>query len=208
MFLFRSLRTGDRSGLVCRYHATQSRTTGSRAVKPAALAAPVITSQITAKETAVKLAELTKPNTATSITENTAEVKTSPHKFSAVATTDLPTETAVLELSSFGIESPSLAERTREWLITGRNQRIGKALRLVGAIVIALEIAAAVFLYTRWEKKHAAFVQSSRPVAAVNTTATPAVVPPPTALLPEAAVPDRCQTQKTKSGSATARGWL
>ena len=158
-------------------------------VKPAALAAPVITSQIAAKETAVKLAELTKPNTATSITENTAEAKASLHKFSAVAATDLPTETAVLELPSFGIESPSLAERTREWLITGRNQRIGKALRVVGAIVIALEIAAAVFLYTRWEKKRAAFVQSSRPVAAVTTTATPAVVPPPTALLPEVAAP-------------------
>jgi TonB family protein len=158
-------------------------------VKPAALAAPVITSQIAAKETAVKLAELTKPNTATLIAENTAgETKASPHKFSAFNLSD---EIAILPVPSFGVESPSLAERTREWLIAGRNQGtgIGSALRIVGAIVIALEIAAALFLYTRWEKKRAAFVQSSRPVAAITTTATPAVVPPATALLPEVAAP-------------------
>ena len=120
-------------------------------VKPAALAAPVITSQIAAKETAVKLAELTKPNTVTSIAENTVEeIKASHHKFSAFNLSD---EIAILPVPSFGVESPSLAERTREW-IAGRTQRtgIGKALRIVGAVVIALEIAAALFLYTRWKE--------------------------------------------------------
>src|SRR5262249_34335938 len=132
-------------------------------VKPAALAAPVITSQIAAKETAVKLAELTKPSPAISPAEPAAEEsKGNSRKFSAVA---LPAEAAVMEAPSFIVESPSLFERTREWLIAGRNQRthIGKALRIVGTIVIALEIAAALFLYTRWEKKRAALVQSSRP---------------------------------------------
>jgi TonB family protein len=154
-------------------------------VKPAALAAPVITSQIAAKETAVKLAELTKPNTPTSTTEDSVEeIKASPRKFSAVPSAVLPTETAVLELPSFAVQSPSLAEQTREWLTGGRNQRtqIGRALRIVGAVVIALEIAAALFLYTRWEKKRAALVQSSRP-AAVSAPATPAVVQPAATLL-------------------------
>ncbi len=158
-------------------------------VKPAALAAPVITSQIAAKETAVKLAELTKPNTATSTSEDTAgEIKSSPHKSSAF---NLSNETAILPVPSFGIESPSLAERTREWLIAGRNQRtgIGKALRVVGIIVIALEMGAAVFLYTRWERKRGALVQSSRPVATIATAATPAVAAPTTTLLPELSAP-------------------
>ena len=172
-------------------------------VKPAALAAPVITSQIAAKETAVKLAELTKPNKLTSTAETSAEeTRASLHKFSAV---NLSGEIEVLPVPSFGVESPSLAERTREWLIAGRNQRtgIGRALRIVGAVVIVLEIAAALFLYTRWEKKRAAFVQSSRPVAAVTTTtSTPAVVPPPAALLPEVAAPAPIVKRKKPSQEA------
>ena len=96
-------------------------------VKPAALAAPVITSQIAAKETAVKLAELTKPNTVTSIAENTAEeIKASPHKFSAVARDLSDGNRSSANYLPSAIESPSLAERTREWLITGRNQRTNR----------------------------------------------------------------------------------
>jgi protein TonB len=157
-------------------------------VKPAALAAPVITSQIAAKETALKLAELTKPNTATSTRreDGAEEIKENSRKFSAVPAVVLPTEPAVLELPSFAVQSPSLAERTREWLTAGRNQRthIGRMLRIVGAVVIALEIAAALFLYTRWEKKREALVQPSRPVAAVSATPTPVAAPPLSVLVP------------------------
>ena len=181
-------------------------------VKPAALAAPVITSQIAAKETALKLAELTKPNTATSTTEDAAEeIKASTRKFSAVAAADLPSETAVLELPSFAVQSPSLAERTREWLTAGRNQRthIGRMLRIVGAIVIALEIAAALFLYTRWEKKREALAQSSRPIAAVSTTPTPVAAPPLSVLV--ASIPGyraRPQAEETEPRNSIAGGWL
>ena len=141
-------------------------------VKPA-LAAPVITSQIVAKETAVKLAELSKPAGAASMI---ALPIASPDGLSASES-----ESAILSVPSFATTDQSLTERIQKFLAAGRNQRtrIGRALRVIGVIVIALEIAAAVFLYTRWQKKRTAVSESAHAVQTVPVAvpATPVTVP-------------------------------
>ncbi len=171
-------------------------------VKPLALTAPVVTTQIAAKETAVKLAELSKP----AAHNGTEEAKPDVRLISRVADHN-GSEAAVLPEPSFVIEGPSLIEWLSDWMLKARNQRtaVGKAFRALGIMVIALEISAAVFLYTRWEKKRAGVTQVRAvqtltpppPVASVVPTALPsellpAVTPPakhkrpaPAALSPE-----------------------
>jgi TonB family protein len=146
-------------------------------VKPAALTAPVVTTQIAAKETAVKLAELTKPPVETPAAISTEEIKTSARKMLMAGDAEAG-EAVVLSVPSFTVESFSFTERIRESLVAAGNQRtqIGKLLRVVGALVIALEIAAAVFLYTRWEKKRAALAAPLRAVQTLSTPVTPAAV--------------------------------
>ncbi len=138
-------------------------------VKPLALTAPVVTTQIAAKETAVKLAELSKP-TASSGTE---EAKPDVRSISSTTVSN-GSEAAVLPEPSFVIEGPSLVEWLSDWMLKARNQRtvVGKTFRALGIMVIALEISAAVFLYTRWEKKRAGVTQ----VRAVQTVTSPAPV--------------------------------
>jgi TonB family protein len=154
-------------------------------VKPSALAAPVVTTQIAAKDAAVKLAELSKP-AAKSAPSSTEEAKADLRSTSDLVETSPCSD---LSQSSFVIEGPSLVEWMNDWVLAARSHgtRVRRALRVLGIVVIVLEIAAAVFLYTRWEKKRAGIKQvravqaipAPTPVASVSPSILSSVLPPP-----------------------------
>lgn len=172
-------------------------------VKPAALAAPVVTTQIAAKEIALKLAELTKPAMSDEAEISIDESKATHPKIEVTAEPQSG-ESAVLMVPSFAVESPSLTERLREWLGAAGNQRtqIGKVLRVVGAIVIAMEIAAALFLYTRWERKRTAL--APRAVPTVSAPVTPSVLSPVAAVVTSELPPVPTPKHKKQNLETTA----
>ncbi len=172
-------------------------------VKPAALAAPVVTTQIAAKETALKLAELTKPAVADVAEISIDGSKPTPRSITVAAESG-SSESAILTVPSFAVESPSLTERIRASLVAAGNQRtqIGKVLRVLGAIVIALEIAAAVFLYARWEKKRTSL--APRAVPTVSAPVTPTVLSPVASVVTSEVPPVPVPKRKKQNPDTTA----
>ncbi|HLH08152.1 MAG TPA: TonB family protein [Terriglobales bacterium] len=179
---------------------------GVAEVKPAALVAPVVTTQIAAKQAAVKLAELTNQGAEASA-HSAQDFNEWLDRSSKAAEASVAGEAEALPAPSFLIEPPSSAKRIQDWIAAANleGSSLRRVLRAIGVVVIAMEIAAALFLYSRWDRKRNAAEKHAQ--AAI-------VIPPPKPVFfePSVAVPTVTVTEtinpqpkrKTRADDAAA----